>query len=175
MNLESIIPLARKYAAAREKVGNILSHIKRAQDRILAENMPELRKAVSSANVLRDGLTLVIQENPEVFTKPKTQTVDGIKFGLAMSKARIAFDDPDRILAAIRKKLPQLSDALIHTKQEPNKEALAKLTDDQLAALGVTRIAAKDEVTIKDTASDIDKLVKALLEKESAPQLELVA
>ena len=87
----------------------------------------------------------------------------GVKVGFEKGKGRIEWDDDDTVVRLIEKHFPEQADILIKTKKKPAKKALAQLSVAELKKLGVTVEETGDQVVIKSTDSEIDKLVTALL------------
>jgi hypothetical protein len=176
--IENIIALARKFASARIKLAAIVDSIHGVQQAALNNNRAALRAAACRANDTQEELATAIASAPELFTKPRTINVDGIRLGLTTKKGKVSFEDADDVVARIRRAYsPELQISLLRIKTEPNKEALENLDDAALKRLGVTRTPEDpNAVTIRPTDSAVDKLVASLLEKvEASATEELVA
>lgn len=166
MNLEQMIPIVRRYATAREGVADIIDTIKRQQEGVLSDYLPSLRTAVRKTNTLRDELTAAIADSPGEFSKPRTQTVDGVRFGLTTVKGGIDYGDAEALVEVIKDKLPRLAESLIAKKESPNKKAIAMLTDEDLLRIGLVRSPDDpNAVFIKATDDEVDKLVATLLDE----------
>jgi hypothetical protein len=87
----------------------------------------------------------------------------GVRVGFAKGKGRIEYEDADKVVALIDKKLPELADELVRTERKPLKSALERLTVQQLRAIGCTVEEAGDRVVVRAEDTDIDRLVTALL------------
>ena len=106
-----------------------------------------------------------ILSRPDLFEKPRTQAVDGIKFGIRKQTGAIQYADEAQVVKRIRQKLPDQADTLVRVRETVDKTQLRKLPARQLAQLGVTIEDPVDEVTIAAVEGDIDKLVDALLDE----------
>jgi hypothetical protein len=95
--------------------------------------------------------------------KPRTVILHGIKVGYRKATGKIEFDDAEQVVKLIRKHFPDQFDVLVKVEETPVKKALANLTAAELKKLGIEVSDSGDEVEIRDTASDVDKLVSALL------------
>jgi hypothetical protein len=176
MNLFEINALGVKFAAARIKLKAILDIIRDGQREVMEEQRGALRAAANAANTRQADLAGAIRAHPELFTKPRSVVVDGVRFGMTTAKGKLEWEDADEVVQSIYKRMPALADTLIHLKAAPNKEALAKLTDDQLDKLGITRQPDDPHaVLIKPTDSEVDKLVASLLEDIAPETKDLVA
>lgn len=176
MNMKSIINLGRTFAGARSRVAAIVDKIKSAQQAALDAHRPSLRKAVNQANEAQAALASAITAAPELFEKPRTINVDGIRLGMRTSKRKLTCDDPDKVIELIKKKLPRTTDVWLRTVEEINWEALEALDNEQLAEIGVEVVPPDpNSVTIKPTDSAVDKLVAALLEDVETASKDLPA
>ncbi len=172
MTLSDLTSLAHKYAAARQKLANILTHLTKAIQRLKDENMPDIKNATTITRHHRDNLAAAIDLNRDLFVKPKTVTVDNIKFGLRKQEGQVTLPDVEdaesKVVALIKKHFPDRVAELIHTVEKPDKDALRKLTVCELGKIGCAYTNDTDQVTIKATDADIEKLVNALLKEQSS-------
>lgn len=178
MKMKKIVKLAERFARLRSKVSTIVSKINEAQQKAVNSNRDALRKAVNQANEAQHNLGMAIKLNPELFEKPRTINVDGIKLGMTTKVGRVEIVDEDALIQRIQENHPKLVESLIVFKKSIDKDALNKLDDDIITDLLLTR--AKDDphsVLIKPTDSAVDKLVARLLEdpNEATKTEELVA
>jgi hypothetical protein len=72
------------------------------------------------------------------------------------------------VIRLIHKHLPKMEGTLIRTKYEPDKQALGKLTGDELKKIGVKVGDDSDVVLIKPVEGDMEKTVKALIKEAAA-------
>ncbi|WP_290890602.1 hypothetical protein [Arenimonas sp.] len=129
--------------------------------------MKKIRNAVERATNSRAELKALIEQRPDLFVRPRSVVIDGIKVGFQKAKGGLVIDDEQRTCALIHKHLPDVVDQLIVSTEKPVKAALNLLTAADLKRIGVKVTDDTDEVLIKDTASDVDKLVAALLKEEA--------
>lgn len=101
-----------------------------------------------------------------MFDTPRTVVFYGIKVGLQKGKGAIEWDDDAQVVKLIEKHFPEQADVLIKTTKKPVKKALAQLTVAELKKLGIVVEETGDQVVIKSTDSEIDKLVNALLKED---------
>jgi hypothetical protein len=177
MNLFDINALAVRFAAARKKLSAILDTIRDQQQAAVRQHRAALRLAVNEANTRQAALADAIRTHPELFVKPRTAVVDGVRFGMDTTGGGIEFDHAEEVVAAIKKKFPVFIETLIRREEKPDKKALAKLTDEQLEKIGCRRAPTDGHsILIKPTDSEVDKLVSVLLEKiEDRPTESLPA
>lgn len=154
---------AKAHAQAREKLGEIVGALQSGIDALKRSHMPKLKAAVNKAADTSAELLALVEESPELFAKPKSAVFHGIKFGYKKQKGKIEFDDPDRVVKLIYKRLPELADTLIITTETPSKDALNNLTAEQLKKISVTVTSDSDVVFVSAADSEVDKMVTALL------------
>lgn len=142
-------------------------------EKLKRRRMPGIRSAVQAAAQARADLAAHIERHPELFEKPRTVVVAGIRVGLMKGKGQIVWDSPQSVCRMIRKHFPDQADTLIKITEAPVKKALANLTTAELKKLGARVEETGDAVVIKPVDGDIDKLVGALLAE--AEQWEVAA
>lgn len=133
------------------------------------KHLPEIRKWADNAAQKQMELYEAIGDHPERFVKPRTMILHGIKFGYMKGKGEIFWENDARVVALIRKHFPEQADALIKITETPIKSVLAKMPAADLKKIGVTLDGASDEIIIKFTDSEIDKIVNAVLKEGQEP------
>lgn len=154
---------ARKYADARERIIAIASALNEAMTALKKSELPKLRRAVAAAAEQHDALKALIEDSPELFVKPKTLTLHGLRIGYIKGKGGIVWDNADAVVAAIQKQLPEQSEALIRWTGKPLKEAINQLDVATLKKIGCRVVDTGEQIIIKPVDSAVDKLVDALL------------
>lgn len=170
--ITEIEELTRAYGRERAVLAE---RVQSLEDDLLStkrRRMPGIKSALAKAQDSRDKLASAIESAPELFVKPRTITVDGIRVGLMKSKGKIQWDSPERVVKLIRKHLPEQADALIVVKESPGKAALGNLTTAQLKQIGCTVTETGEVVSIKPQDSEIDKMVDRLLESDTDTEVE---
>jgi phage host-nuclease inhibitor protein Gam len=169
--LAVVAKLTEKYAdrhhALAARVRKLDAEFRVSKKRHLAE----IIKLAASAKDARSELEEAIEANRVAFTKPKSQTFFGITVGFRKQPGSLSWDDDASVVALIKKHFAGLVKALIKTTEKPQKDAISKLPADDVKKLGVTVGKDTDEVFIKASDSDVDKLVDALL-KETGGAIE---
>jgi hypothetical protein len=165
-SLAEIEKLAKGLSDAREALKGRMAQL---EDEIAAAKkryLPGIRKAVEIAAGRHQKLFDALAENHELFVRPKTVIFHGIRVGYQKAKGEITWDDEDQVIRLIKKHFPDAVDNLVKTKETPIKPALALLTVTDLKKIGVTVTETSDQVFIKPTDSEIDKMINALLKDE---------
>ena len=169
--LNDIESRAKRYAEARESLSVIVSDLNAGIEALKRKAMPEIRRAIGRASTHYDQLRTLIADAPELFVKPKSMTINGIKLGYQKGKGKIEWEDPDQVVRLIKKHFPEQADVLITTTEKPVKDALNGLTAAELKKLGISVVEGGEAIFIKPTDSAVDKLVDALL-KEATEEVE---
>lgn len=170
--LAELEAMATRYADARTKLGEEVQLLQDEMEAARRAAMPRIRKLVGAAAEHQAQLKAGIEDSPDLFVRPKTLVVAGIKIGFVKQRGQIEFDDPEKVCALIEKHLPDLEETLIAIKRAPVKKALEQLTAADLKRIGVTVSNDREVVVIKPTDDQVDKLVTALL-KETGAEAEL--
>lgn len=158
---------AKRYSAARGILADICGAFNLDLRDAKLKYVGKLKKAVALAKEREAELAGMLEQSTELFVKPKTVVFHGVKVGFKKAKGKIEFDDADQVVKLIRKHFPEQADILINTTELPAKQALEQLTAAELKRLGITVVESGDQVVIKDTTSEVDKMVEALLKDES--------
>lgn len=170
MTINEIIELAHQYARARARLIHRCAFIQDAINRIKRANLPLLRVASADAKDAYVRLARAITDSKPLFNNPKTITVDDVKFGLRKQKGKLEWKDEEEVVHRIKVYYPDNFKDLMHVKETPDKDALAKLTGAELKKLGVTLGEDSDAITITAPGNESEKLAAAFLAEEIAEE-----
>jgi hypothetical protein len=170
--LSEIEKLAKEFSEAREFLKDRVSLLEHNIAEAKRKMLPGIRKGVETAAARKQALFDAIAESQELFVKPKTVIFHGIKLGYQKGKGEITWENTEQVVRLIEKNFPDQAETLIQITKKPLKTALAQLSVQDLKKIGVTVVETNDEVFIKPTDSEIDKLINALLKDE---EIEKVA
>jgi len=134
------------------------------------EHLADIRRLVGRCAERHAALRADVEAAPDLFTKPRTHIFHGIKVGWQKQKGSIQIPDPRRTIDLIYKHMSGLADTLIRTTETPDKTAIADLPMREAKMIGIEIVDATDEVVIKPTDSDVDKVVNALLREATAAE-----
>ncbi len=163
MTMEEIVDLARRYAADRIALEELLEEIGELQRKAIKSRYRGLRSQAARTAQSRAELHAAVEQSRDLFDAPRTQTIDGVKFGWRKKIGVVDWDGDDAdIIQAIREHLPRSAARLIKTKRSIDKTAVRKLDAEDLARIGVVISGGEDEVVIAVAAGTLDKLVAAL-------------
>lgn len=125
--------------------------------------LARIRKLTGEFKASGELLQRIVAASPELFEKPRTVILHGIKAGFQKGKGGLDWDDEERVVQLIKKHFKESADILIKTTEKPVKGALAELTVDELKKLGITVEDTGDVVVVRLADSDTAKMIKALL------------
>lgn len=163
MTMKHIEQLAAAYADARAQLVERAGTLQRQIDAARADHLPGIRDAHNQLGEAQIALRDAIEAAPDLFRKPKTRVLHGVKFGYMVQKGRVVFADEQATINRIRKLLPvDQAELMIRTVEQVHKPAVNDLSAADLKRLAITVTPDQDRVVIKSTDSAVDKLVKAL-------------
>jgi hypothetical protein len=161
--MDQITRRAEAFAQARMLLADKVGALHDGIAALRKDHIPAIKRAVTKAAEAEAALRGLVEANPDLFARPKTQIFSGVKVGFAKGKGSISFDDPDAVVARIRKVMPEQADVLIKTVETPNKAAMGELSASELKRIGCSLTEAGEQVVVKPVDSEVDKLVTALL------------
>lgn len=173
--LAEIESLTKKFAEAHTDLSKVVTDLNEALAAIKLAHLAAIKHHVKKTAHHHANLKAAVDESRDLFIKPRTVLFHGIKVGLQKGKGGIIFDDAAKVVALIKRHFPEQTELLIHTKEKPDKEALEQLAVADLKRLGCEIADAGDQIVIKPTDSEVDKIVTALLKDATADEKEEAA
>lgn len=170
--LDKILDLTKSYATARQVLTQRAQTLESELAEIQRRRIAGLRAAADTVASLETILRAEISAAPELFARPRTLTSCGVTIGYSKGRGRIAWDDNDKVIALIRRHLPDQAAVLILTEERPSADALKNLEARDLARIGARVEGSEDTVVVKPADSGIGKLVKRILEEAKATSSE---
>lgn len=162
--LAGIDTLAKHYATARTVLADTVNELEAELAVIHRRYINRIKAAAAKAQDASAALRSAVEGAPELFVKPRTFTLHGIKVGYQKGKGRLEFDT-EAVIERIHKHCPELQDTLVRVKFELVKDALANLDVATLRKLGCSVVDADDQVIVKAADTAVDKLVAKLLDE----------
>lgn len=166
--------LTKDYSESYEKLSGKVTELNDEIEASKRKFMRYIKSFAEDAVEKKSKLSNAIEGSPELFTSPKSIVMHGMKVGLQKGKGKITVPDEEKTILLIKKNLPDQAEILIKSEEKLVKPALNNLTAGDLKKVGLNLIESTDEVLIKPTGSDIDKIVNALLKEEPKQEMELV-
>lgn len=158
--------LSLRLKQRRDELDAISKQIDAEQKAIFLRHRAALREAFGKVAGAQAALTAEVTTHPELFVKPRTLTLHGIKFGFAKGKGRLVIEDETKSVALARKHLDaEKADLLIRVVESINKKAAAGLTAAELKKIGIQIEEAADEMVLSFVDSELDQLLERLLKQ----------
>ena len=172
--MQEIEKLAAQMAAARDALtGAYLAEQEEIQE-IKNGYLKRIRNLTAYFKAAHALVIKAVAAAPELFEKPRSVILHGIKAGFQKGKGSIDWDDDDKLVARIEKLFTAAeAEILIKTTKKPIVSAIADLDGAELKKLGVTVEGTGDVAFAKLADSDTAKMIKALL--KDAPEEEVEA
>lgn len=114
-------------------------------------------------------LVALIEANPDLFVKPRTQVVEGIKFGFQAGRGSLVWEDDAKVcsrifaLAEAGDITGEEADLFVSVTTKPSAEALRRVDPKLLKRMGITIEGDGDKVLVKNVDSSIEKAVNAVI------------
>lgn len=168
-DLAAIQKRAASLSAYRDKLSALFMTLQTNLDTVKNGSLAEIKAVARQVAKEHNELADVIRAHPELFDRPRTYVVDGIKFGMHKQAGSLDWEDDARLIKRIRALVdqgamtPEQADLCINTTEKPVASALAQLDDALLKRLGVTLEGAGDEPLIKSVDSTIEKAVTSVI------------
>ena len=168
MNLTEIEKLAKEFSDARKTLRNRVEVLDEGLRALKKRYLPGIRSAVEIAKEKQTSLSDSIAESRDLFVKPRTMTLFGIRFGIEKQKGKLEWENGavPGIVKLIKKLFPDSWEIYVKVKEDPRKKTLATLSSSDLKKLGIQVTETGDAVVIKPVDSEVDKLVDALLNEK---------
>lgn len=163
MTLADIEAAARQYAEARGRLSELVQELEDEVARLRRQRLPAIRRALGAAQERRDRLAGAIAGAPELFERPRTVILHGIRVGFQKGRGAITWEDDARVVALIRRHLPDQAESLIKVTERPLKTALAQLSSADLRRIGVSVVETGDEIVIRPADGELDRLIERVL------------
>ncbi len=164
--LEEIEALAESYRDNLDHLTTLVDDLEASLRSVRAARLPAIRQLAVFVRAARADLADAVALHGDLFERPRTRVLHGIRVGYAKSPGRVAFADATQVVRLIHHHLPAKADSLIKTTETPLRNALAQLTVPELRILGCTLAETGDQVVVKPQDSDVEKIVQALLKEE---------
>lgn len=162
-SITEIMEKTQALADQRARMNSVVTGLNQAVKDLMADRLPEVRAAIDAAAQTWAELETMLRESPQLFVKPRTVTVAGIKVGYEKGKGGLEIPNPARTVELIKKHLADQVELLIDTKETPAKGALQQLPAADLRRVGVNVKDTGDRIVIRPADTELDKMVKALV------------
>ena len=161
--LEPLAALCAEVAAARGRLSERLDQIRARREKYSRRLLPGLGERSAALSAALDTVIDWIDDHRDLFVRPRTRELAGVKVGLRKLPGRYVIADEAATVRLIREKLPARAATLVQVRETVVREPLKTLTAAELAAVGIALEHPDDEVVVRTPKDDLEKLVDALL------------
>lgn len=172
MNLTEIETLAQRYAEIYRELEGSVQALEDGVRALKRKLLPAIRRLAEESAVRKGELLAAVSAAPDLFEKPRTQIMSGVKVGLQKRRGTIAIDDEAATIRRIRELLPRdQAELVIRVRESVHKPAVYDLTAGDLKRLGIKIESDTDEAIAKIAGEDIERMVDALLDDSEAERV----
>lgn len=162
--MQEIEQLAAKMAAVRDALTGTWMAQQEERAEVDRKYLPRLRKLTADFKASLANMVAAVSASPELFAKPRSVILHGIKAGFQKGKGKIEWEDDQKLIARIEKQFDEgEAELLIKTTKKPIASALSDLDIATLKKLGITVEETGDVAFVKLADGDVAKMIKALL------------
>lgn len=129
------------------------------------------QRAAAEAAAMRE-LDDLLMANPQLFQKPRSFTIDGVRCGYKKEPDGFDWSDEAEVIARIKALRPEQAALLIRTQESLVVDALVGCGADDLRMFGVRSVTGADRRFIVLGDNDVEKIAKAILTDASKRQGE---
>jgi hypothetical protein len=166
-NLEEIKSLTREFSAANDILIQLKKAVNTEMENVRSKYFSKIKESAEKLFLRKADLVDAINSSRNLFNKPKTIVLSGVRLGFHKEKDRILWDDDEQVVKLIEKKFDsELARILIRTEKKPVKESISKLDESELKKISCRVYKGQDKVLIKTLDSEVDKFMNSLM-KES--------
>ena len=163
ITMETIESQAKAFANARNELAERVNALREEQEAAKRRRLQGIRNSLERVTATHAELKVSLEASPQLFEKPKTRVLHGIRVGWMKQKGKLEIADAEVCIAALRRVLGEEAGAYIKVTEAPIRSALANLPAKDLKRCGVTLTDDVDAVVIKAADGDLDKLLDALI------------
>jgi len=165
MTLQEIEAITSDYSAKYDQLSRFVEDLESELRKLKRQRRERLKRLVQEASNARAALKLALGDGKDLFDKPRTRILHGVKVGWRKQKGKLTWGDDAQLVKKIRAAYEDDAGVLVATVEKPRRETLEKLPAAELKRLGIAVEDDKDEVVIKAMTGDIDRLVSLLLDE----------
>lgn len=156
--------LAGDYGRAVEARRALTGALRQAVLACAEQYAGDLRACAAAEADAHAALLAEVEARPDLFEKPKTRTISGVKFGWQQGKPSIHVEDEAETLKRIRKLLPpEQVELLIRTKEYLHKPSVLDLSMADLRRLKIDQVQPEPAPFAKPVSDGVDRLVALML------------
>lgn len=167
--LQDIQKRATALSECRDTLSTLFLSLQGNLDAVKNGAMAEIKRVARRVAKEHNELVALINTHPELFEKPRTYVVEGIKFGMQASPGSLEWADDDKVCERIFA-LAETGDIpadqvelLVAVTKKPVASAVRQLSPDLRRRIGVRLEGDGDQPLIKSVDSTIEKAVTSVI------------
>ena len=164
--MNEIEHLALQYGERYRELEAAVRTMEDAIRTIKREMIPHIRRLAAESAEQKEVLVTAVRGAPELFVRPRTRLIGGVKLGIQKRRGQVVIADEARTIELMRKLLPANQvEVLVRVREEVHKQGVYDLVAGDLKRLGIEIKADTDQPFARIAADDIDveRIVDALL------------
>lgn len=161
--LQDIEKSCTKLSKARTALALKLANLNAEVDGVRQKHIAGIRSGMERVEQLTAETRALVEGAPNLFEKPKSTVLAGIKVGFQQGKERVEIPDVERTLARIEQLLPDSVGDYVQVERSPIRAALKQLPAAMLKRLHVTVVPGTDDPFVKPQDTDVEKLYQRLV------------
>jgi hypothetical protein len=175
MDTKTLATLAFKFDAANASLRDRVTCFEHDLQDVQKAHRRDIDSALRAVIASRRELCAAVEEAPELFTNPKTLTLNGVRFGFRKEVDSVDVPNEETTIAACEELFRGAdSNPVVVVKKSLVAAALKKLSPEEMELVGVQLVKGGDAVFCEPVEGDADKLVAALV-KEARNQAKTTA
>ena len=156
--------LARELARANETLEVAVNDADQELARVRRRHHQGIKRAVDRYVRARGVLLDFVREHQELFRRPRTRVVEGVKVGIRKQKGKLVIENAGRVVERIERRYGSEAEHYLATTVRPLKSALEKLTAQELKALGVRVTEDPDAPVADPVEGDAERMARELID-----------
>lgn len=161
--MKQIETLASRYSSALTELGSQLAELQEELELVKKPFLKQIKRTIARVDKGRTALIEAVEASPELFVKPRTHVLHGIKCGFTKTADGVDIPDAERTITLIRRHLSEQESMLIKSVESVVLASAKQLTDAELKKIGAARTVGQDKVVVKPQDGEPEKLRKALI------------
>jgi hypothetical protein len=174
--LESVREQAQRLANAHNDTAAtaalLNAEIKSAIAPILERYKDTIDLYAYAESLARTELEGTLAIAPNLFVKPRSLSVDGVRCGYMKAPDSLDWDDEGDVIARIKALRPDLVPLLVRSRESLVIDALLGLERKDLVALGIRTVTGVDAYFVSVGDNDAEKLTKIVIASAASRQGE---
>jgi hypothetical protein len=164
--LSEIEQQAEAFDVESAHLAEMIQDLEHDLDQVRGKHIAKLKRQAGCVASARARLEAEVEHAPDLFKRPRTMVLHGVKVGFSLSRGAVTWDDDASVIAAIKKRLdPEQAKLLINAKETLSKSALRQLEAGDLAKIGCRIEDAGDQVVVDRVDGDVVKLLDKLIDR----------